>query len=139
MFGKPQMIHLSRELQAEKAIAHTLQNICDRPGVAWYLGHGTQTYELLTEALATLSGKGMDEIQSIYQPAQQPTYSAANINPCPFCGSQDFDIKDDDEIHFVICKSCNSAGPPVEEFMCDSRMDAISSAVRKWNDRKMPR
>jgi Lar family restriction alleviation protein len=135
----PQMSELPAEKQAAKAIAHTLRNISERPGVAWYLGHGTQTYALLTEAHATLHGITMAEAQENWPPADQPNYSAANINPCPFCGGQNFDIKDDDEIHYVICKSCNAAGPTVEEFLCDSRLDAGASAIRKWNERQMPR
>jgi len=84
MFAKPQMTHLSRELQAEKAIAHTLQNIAQRPPVAYYLGLGTQTYALLTESLATLSGKGMAEIKALYQPASPRVVETEELGYFPF-------------------------------------------------------
>jgi hypothetical protein len=139
MFGKPQMTDLSAEKQAEKAIAHTLINIAERPGVAWYLGHGTQTYSLLTESLATLSGKGMDEIQNIYPPADQPSYDQNNRRACPFCDSNGSDLESDDDEHFFKCLDCKATGPRVEEWHYDSKADAIAAAARKWNEFKMPR
>lgn len=140
MFSQPQMTNLPAEKQAEKAIAHTLRNIAERPGVAWYLGHGTQTYALLTESLATLSGKGMDEIKSIYPPADQPDF-ADNHNTCPFCGSHALsgECDSDKEKHYMTCTDCGATGPTVIEWHHDSEKDAIDTAVRKWNERQMPR
>lgn len=71
MFAEPQMTDLPAEKQAAKAIQHTLRNISERPGVAWYLGHGTQTYALLSEAHATLHGITMKEAQENWPPADR--------------------------------------------------------------------
>lgn len=139
MFNEPQMTELPAEKQAAKAIAHTLRNISERPGVAWYLGHGTQTYALLTEAHATLHGITMAEAKENWPPADQPKYNCEDLNKCPFCGSEILDVMAEDEIHFVKCKDCNTGGPTVEEFMCDSHLDAMRTAIRKWNERQMPR
>ena len=139
MFSKPQMTHLSRELQAEKAIAHTLQNIAERPPVAYYLGHGTQTYALLTEALATLSGKGMDEIQAIYQPASPRVVGPEELGDCPFCGSHHLRIAEDTCDAWVECGDCNARGPEASTFRCDEDEALQQAARRKWLNRKMPR
>jgi Lar family restriction alleviation protein len=136
---QPQMTDLPAEKQAAKAIAHTLRNISERPSVAWYLGHGTQTYALLTEAHATLHGITMEKAQENWPPADQPQFDSQNLNNCPFCGNGRLEIFDEDEMHFVKCKDCNSAGPAVQEFLHDSRLHAMSAAVRKWNERQMPR
>jgi hypothetical protein len=135
----PQMTELPAEKQAAKAIAHTLRNISERPGVAWYLGHGTQTYALLTEAHATLHGITMAEAQENWPPADQPQYDATHLNKCPFCGSERLDVMQEDGIHFVKCNDCNAAGCAVEEYLCDSRLHAMHTAVRKWNERQPAR
>lgn len=139
MFAKPQMPHLSRELQAERAIAHTLQNIAERPPVAYYLGHGTQTYALLTESLATLSGNSMDYIQGIYKPAQPRVLGPEDLGDCPFCGSQHLRIAEDTFDAWVECGDCKARGPEASDFSCDEDETLQQAARRKWLERKMPR
>lgn len=129
MFNEPQMTELPAEKQAAKAIAHTLRNISERPGVAWYLGHGTQTYALLTEALGTLSNKMMAEIQSIYPPADQPNFDD-RVNTCPFCGSSYISRCQTHHEHAFQCQDCEAIGPEA---------DTEDEAREKWNARKMPR
>lgn len=141
MFSKPQMSDLPAEKQAAKAIRHTLKNISERPGVAWYLGHGTQTYSLLTEAYATMHGLTMAEAQEKWPPANQTKHEDGQINQCPFCGSHSVSggESDDPEIHFMTCFDCKAQGPRVDEFKHDSKEQAIEASVRKWNERQMPR
>jgi Lar family restriction alleviation protein len=140
MFAEPQMTDIPAEKQAAKAIAHTLRNISERPGVAWYLGHGTQTYALLTEAHATLHGITMEEAQENWPPAEQPSFEDA-FNTCPFCGSSALSggMPHATEIHLISCTDCGAKGPRVDQFDYDSEAEAIEAAVRKWNTRQMPR
>lgn len=139
MFNEPQMKELPAEKQAAKAIAHTLRNISERPGVAWYLGHGTQTYALLTEAHATLHGITMEEAQENWPPADQPQFDLANRNTCPFCGSQSTQQETEDDEHFISCLDCKARGPRVEGFYYDTKQEAIDRAAEKWSERQMPR
>lgn len=135
MFNEPQMKELPAEKQAAKAIAHTLRNISERPSVAWYLGRGTHTYALLTEAHATLHGITMEEAQENWPPADQPEFTLNNRNRCPFCGSESLEEIRDDETHFVQCNACEACGPKVQEYNHDTRLDAMSASIRKWNER----
>lgn len=57
------MPHLSPEECADKAIAHVLQRICEDSRVGWYLGQGTESFMLLTEALARL--RGYSDVQAV--------------------------------------------------------------------------
>jgi Lar family restriction alleviation protein len=133
------MTDLPAEKQAAKAIAHTLRNISERPGVAWYLGHGTQTYALLTEALGTLCKKGTDEIQTIYPPADQPKFEDEECNTCPFCGSHAMELQTEDDVHHIECLDCHATGPRTGEFYHDSPEETKAEARSRWNERKMPR
>jgi hypothetical protein len=133
------MTELPAEKQAAKAIAHTLRNISERPGVAWYLGHGTQTYALLTEAHATLHGITMEKAQENWPPADQPKFEGDALNQCPFCGSNYLKAIEDDDRHFIECGDCKTTGPIVEDFLCDDDAGPASAARRKWNERTMPR
>lgn len=63
-----QMETLSRDNQSLQAITHTLTTIRDNPNVAWYLGVGTQTWALLTEALATLTGRDVAHVRRTMRP-----------------------------------------------------------------------
>jgi hypothetical protein len=139
MFTEPQMSALTPEKQAAKAIAHTLRNISERPGVAWYLGHGTQTYALLTEAHSTLHGITMEQAQQNWPPADQPKYTLNNLNQCPFCGGQALDEMREDETHFIQCNACKARGPNVHEYNHDTRLNALCAAINRWNARQMPR
>jgi len=137
MFAEPQMTDLPAEKQAAKAITHTLRNIAERPGVAWYLGHGTQTYALLTEAHATLHGITMAEAQENWPPAQQPFHDENDLNECPFCGGHAV-IAKEDHLHMMKCLGCGARGPTTSDFLHDSELDGINCAARKWNERRMP-
>jgi hypothetical protein len=57
--------------QAKKAIRHTLVQIKENPVVGYHLGEGTQTFDLLTEAFATLSnGKfKVSEVRESFDPS----------------------------------------------------------------------
>lgn len=61
--------------QSKKAIGHVLVQIRDHAHVGWYLGYGTQTFSLLTEAYATLTGKSVMEVRDAFEPvrASDPT------------------------------------------------------------------
>ena len=139
MFNEPQMTELPAEKQAAKAIAHTLRNIAERPGVAWYLGHGTQTYALLTEAHATLHGITMAEAQENWPPADQPRFENGALNQCPFCGSHSMEEQTEDDVHHVECLDCHATGPRVGEFYHDTIDEACAAARDRWNKRQMPR
>lgn len=139
MFNDPQMTDLPAEKQAAKAIAHTLRNISERPGVAWYLGHGTQTYALLTEAHATLHGITMEEAQGNWPPADQPIFTMIKRNQCPFCGSHATELQIDSDSHHIECLDCHASGPRVDEFNYDNEEDAAEAACDRWNERQMPR
>ena len=64
-----QMETLSRDNQCLQAITHTLTVIRDNPNVAWFLGVGSQTWALLTEAYATLTGQTMADVRRLFRPA----------------------------------------------------------------------
>ncbi len=129
MSTTPEMADLSAADQARKALRHALRQIHERAPVAWYLGHGTQTFALLTEALAAHSDKSIDEIREIYCPAAQREFKGEELNDCPFCGSQRFAVTDDFRFH-VKCLDCEAVGP--------GAWDA-EEAREKWNARQMPR
>ncbi|MGE0333191.1 MAG: hypothetical protein AB7P37_21130 [Ramlibacter sp.] len=63
----PQMAGLSKEQQAEKAIGFVLQRIRDHSHVGWYLGNGSASFELLTEAYATLTGRAIGDVRQMYE------------------------------------------------------------------------
>lgn len=130
MFSEPQMTELPAEKQAAKAIAHTLRNISERPGVAWYLGHGTQTYALLTEAHATLHGITMAEAQENWPPAQPKKLGPDELCECPFCGSSFISKCETVYENAFQCQDCEAIGPECE---------TEDQAREKWNARKMPR
>lgn len=130
MFSEPQMTDLPAEKQAAKAIAHTLRNISERPGVAWYLGHGTQTYALLTEAHATLHGITMAKAQENWPPADQAKFEGEDLNQCPFCGSTYLGMAESTINPAIECNDCGAIGPET---------DTEAEARDKWNGRKMPR
>lgn len=140
MFNEPQMTDLPAEKQAAKAIAHTLRNISERAPVAWYLGHGTQTYALLTEAHATLRGITMEEAQDNWPPAEQRTFEGDSLNDCPFCGSYYLELKTIEHHCMVVCGDCQAKGPASDYCFDENEEAAASILVRdKWNKRSMPR
>ena len=54
--------------QARKAISHALQRIHSNGIVGYQMGLGTETFALLTEALATLTGKPVREVREHFAP-----------------------------------------------------------------------
>jgi Lar family restriction alleviation protein len=127
---EPQMTGMPPAAQAKKAIRHTLRNIAERPAVAWYLGHGTQTYALLTEAHATLNGITIEEVRKNWPPSEPRKFSPDELRECPFCGSS-FISKCETSIDYAFeCNDCDAIGPEA---------DTEDAAREKWNARQMPR
>jgi glycerate-2-kinase len=54
---------LSPEQQATKAIKHLLQRVKDDDSVYFLIGAGSQSFDLLTEAYATLTGNDLSVIR----------------------------------------------------------------------------
>lgn len=54
--------------QARKSIRHILRLISDHPEVGWYLGLGTQSFALLTEALASIDGTTVKDVREKFRP-----------------------------------------------------------------------
>lgn len=66
--AEPQMKGMPPEDQARKAIGHVLTQIREHPHVGWHLGFGTQSFDLLTEAYATLTNLTIAGIRDRYEP-----------------------------------------------------------------------
>ena len=62
------MDDLAKPRKAELAIGHALQQIRDLPEFGYEAGVGTQTFALLTEALAAILGAPVDKIRRMYAP-----------------------------------------------------------------------
>lgn len=65
------------EEQSRRAILHTLRRIHEHPGVGYYCGYGTQTFSLLTEAYATLTGEPVERIREHFHPKAPADPAAA--------------------------------------------------------------
>ena len=63
-----QMDDLNTEQKMNRAILHALDRIRTNPHVAWYCGHGTQMWALLTEALAAGQGRSVRETRRAWSP-----------------------------------------------------------------------
>lgn len=68
LLTETQMAHLTAERQAEKAIRHTLERIRDHPEIGYYMGFGTQSFSLLSEAAAKLWGDDVSRVRQLYMP-----------------------------------------------------------------------
>lgn len=53
---------------AKKAVRHTLEQIRNHPHVGWYLGYGTETFNLLTLAAASLFAEPVENVRKYYEP-----------------------------------------------------------------------
>lgn len=53
---------------AKKAVTHVLRQIRNHPHVGWYLGFGTQSFELLTAAAAAAHGEPLEQVQAHFAP-----------------------------------------------------------------------
>ena len=124
---EPQMADLPAEKQAAKAIAHTLRRIAEVPQVAYHCGHLTQTYDLLTEAHATLNGITIEAAQDQFPPADQPTFEGNALRPCPFCGSHAVVVEEDVVGFAVSCADCDVSGPTGDD---------EEEAREAWNKRR---
>ena len=58
-----QMDGLAPEAKAKKALQYVLDRIRDEPHVGWYLGQGSQCFDLLTEAYATIAGIRLRDVR----------------------------------------------------------------------------
>jgi len=58
--------------QARHALVHLLMRIRDHDYVGWYLGPGTQAFDLATEAYAAVTGRPLDELRREFAP-RNPT------------------------------------------------------------------
>lgn len=63
-----EMQELSGEDQAKKALFHLLKQIRRDEYVGWYLGLGTQSFSLITEAYATLTQQNVGRVREQFQP-----------------------------------------------------------------------
>lgn len=70
--------------QAKLALGHILNRIHTDERVAWYLGIGTESFAVTTEAYATLIGKPVLAVRTAFAPmkAKDPAVATANIQPC---------------------------------------------------------
>jgi len=66
--AQPQMQGKSPEEQSKQAIGHVLLQICNHPHIGWYLGFGTQSFDLLTEAFATLTNQPIEQVRDRFEP-----------------------------------------------------------------------
>ena len=55
---------------AIKAVHHVLLRICQDAQLAHLMGHGTECYELLCQAVATYKGQTVAEIMEVFAPAK---------------------------------------------------------------------
>lgn len=65
------MADLSPVDQARKALAHILDRVAHNSSVGFYLGYGTESFSLATEALATLDGTEPKSVREAYKPQKQ--------------------------------------------------------------------
>ena len=66
--GHKSMSDLTPVLQARTALAHILDRVRRDPYVGWYLGYGTESFALATEALASITGSEVLDVRKTYAP-----------------------------------------------------------------------
>lgn len=71
LLSRTSMGGLPAEEQAKRAIRHVLEVIHTHPEIGWYMGLGTQSFGLLTEAAATLFGEPVEQVRTHFRP-QEP-------------------------------------------------------------------
>lgn len=67
IYTHTQMDGLFPEEQARRAIVHVLARIRDHEVVGYYMGLGSQSFDLLTEAYAALTGIAVDDVRRQFQ------------------------------------------------------------------------
>ncbi len=68
LFDETQMAGMPPDKQALKAIAHILSHIRRDEYVGWYLGVGTQSFSLLTEAYASMTQEDVVKVRELFEP-----------------------------------------------------------------------
>ena len=68
LLTETQMDFMDPQKQALKAISHTLSRIHADEYVGWYLGIGTQSFSLLTEAYAALTQEDVSKVRELFKP-----------------------------------------------------------------------
>lgn len=63
-----EMEGMSAEEQSSKAIAHVLRRIRDDSRIGYYMGIGSESFDLLTEAFATLKNLPVEQVRKNYMP-----------------------------------------------------------------------
>ncbi|MBC8009194.1 MAG: hypothetical protein H7067_03760 [Burkholderiales bacterium] len=76
------MAGLKPDEQARKALAHILDQIRDRPFVGFYLGYGTESFSLATEALASLDGTTPLAVREAYEPKEPKNPEQGQARVC---------------------------------------------------------
>jgi hypothetical protein len=56
------------EKKVGEAITYTLKRIRDDSSIGWYMGHGTQAFELLTAAHSAMSGLDQETVKEAFAP-----------------------------------------------------------------------
>jgi predicted RNA-binding Zn-ribbon protein involved in translation (DUF1610 family) len=84
------------EEQAKRAIRHVLGVIRDNAEVGWYMGAGTHSFDLLTEAAATLFDEPLEKVRTHFMPVHphdpkedgcaKETRKHNSSHYCPYCG-----------------------------------------------------
>jgi hypothetical protein len=69
---------LSADAQMEKALLHVARQIKNDPFIGWYMGLGTETFSLVTEALATRKGEALEHVRKCCLPLAPRNPAAAH-------------------------------------------------------------
>ena len=77
-----QMAGQSKEEQAKKALRHLLHQIQYHHAIGYFLGPGTQTFSLVTEAVATLFNLPVEAVRTNFKPRHpRNPYEETSVNP----------------------------------------------------------
>ena len=78
------MRDLAPDAQARKALAHILSRVREDSRVGFYLGYGTESFALATEALASLTGEEVLKVRKTYEPLSpaDPAVAQPSKAPC---------------------------------------------------------
>lgn len=68
------------ETKSAKAVLHILKRMTEDGRLAWLMGPGSQSYELLTEAYAETSGKDLAEFRKEFNARLTPERCPRSIN-----------------------------------------------------------
>jgi len=91
--GQKSMKGLPPIEQARRALRHVLTQIRDRSEVGWYLGHGTETFALTTEAFAEIDRAEVVDVRRDFAPVNPIDPSCA-----PSARAKPAPIFDDEEV-----------------------------------------